>query len=209
MSTSQSAPRNASPKQWPLLLAMLLAMSAARASDEADLVATNASPGAFPLCDATPAAIVVETNDWPGVIRAAGDLAEDVKSVAGKPPQIFHWQPVAENRAVIVGTLGKSRLIEQLIRAKKIDPAKIAGQWESYFLQVVPQPLPGMDSALVICGSDKRGTIYGIYDLSEHIGVSPWHYWADVPPPTPCQTLHPARNVRAGAAGGQIPRHFH
>jgi len=46
---------------------------------------------------------------------------------------------------------------------------------------VVPHPLPGIDRALVICGSDKRGTIYGIYDLSEQMGVSPWHYWADVP----------------------------
>jgi hypothetical protein len=63
----------------------------------------------------------------------------------------------------------------------KIDVAAIKGKWESYFTQVVPNPLPGVDSALVICGSDKRGAIYGIYDLSEESGQSPWYYWADVP----------------------------
>jgi hypothetical protein len=48
-------------------------------------------------------------------------------------------------------------------------------------IQVVRNPLPGLKSALVIAGSDKRGTIFGIYDLSEQIGVSPWYWWADVP----------------------------
>src|SRR5262249_3839449 len=62
-----------------------------------------------------------------------------------------------------------------------IDVAAIKGQWESYLLQVVSDPLPDVKSALVIVGSDKRGTIYGIYDLSQQMGVSPWYYWADVP----------------------------
>jgi hypothetical protein len=84
---------------------------------------------------------------------------------------------------VIIGTLGKSELIDRLVRAKKIDVSPIAGQWESFFLQVVPKPLPGIAKALVICGSDQRGTIYGIYDLSENIGISPWYFWNDVPPP--------------------------
>ncbi len=70
---------------------------------------------------------------------------------------------------------------------------KSPGSGESFFVQVVPKPFPGVASALVICGSDKRGTIYGIYDLSEHIGVSPWHYWADVP-----ATHHDQLFVRAG-----------
>jgi hypothetical protein len=61
------------------------------------------------------------------------------------------------------------------------DTAPIAGKWESFLIQAVPKPLPGVAGALVIAGSDKRGTIYGIYDLSEQIGVSPWYWWADVP----------------------------
>ena len=68
-----------------------------------------------------------------------------------------------------------------MIRENKLDASGVAGKWESFFIQVVPEPLPGVASALVIAGSDKRGTIYGIYDLSEQIGVSPWYWWADVP----------------------------
>ena len=83
---------------------------------------------------------------------------------------------------VLIGTVGKSPLIEQLARAGKIDVNAIRGKWESFFLQTVTNPLPGVDSALVIAGSDKRGTIFGIYDLSEQIGVSPWYWWADVTP---------------------------
>ncbi|HZL78880.1 MAG TPA: glycosyl hydrolase 115 family protein [Candidatus Limnocylindrales bacterium] len=83
---------------------------------------------------------------------------------------------------IIVGTVGKSWIIDQLIREGKIDVSPITGKWESFFIQVVPEPLPGVASGLVIVGSDKRGTIYGIYDLSEQMGVSPWYWWADVTP---------------------------
>ncbi|MBV9880108.1 MAG: glycosyl hydrolase 115 family protein, partial [Gemmatirosa sp.] len=65
--------------------------------------------------------------------------------------------------------------------SRKIDVSAITGKWESFFLQTVDNPLPGIKQALVIVGSDKRGTIYGIYDLSQQIGVSPWVWWADVP----------------------------
>jgi len=69
------------------------------------------------------------------------------------------------------------------VREGKIDANAIAGKWESFFLQVVSKPLPGVASALVIAGSDKRGAICGIYDLSEQSGVSLWCWWADVPVP--------------------------
>jgi hypothetical protein len=82
---------------------------------------------------------------------------------------------------VLIGTIGKSEIIDRLIRERKIDVSQIEGKWESTLIQVVSHPLPGVARALVIAGSDKRGTIYGIYDLSEQIGVSPWYWWADVP----------------------------
>lgn len=155
----------------------------ALALGEPDFVTTRPSPGAFPLLDQTPAVIVVETNDWPGVVRAANDLAADVQRVSGARPPLLHDLTGTNRRVVIIGTLGKSRLLERLIREKKIDVSGLAGQWEKFFLQVVPLPFAGVDQALVICGSDQRGAIYGIYDLSEQIGVSPWYWWADVPPP--------------------------
>jgi hypothetical protein len=120
-------------------------------------------------------------NDYAGVVRAVGDLQADIGRVTGCTATIVHEPGKLGRRAIIIGTIGKSGLIDKLIGQGKIDPAPIAGQWESFFLQVVAAPLPGVDSALVIAGSDKRGTIYGIYDLSEQIGVSPWYWWGDVP----------------------------
>ena len=123
-----------------------------------------------------------DTNDWPGVLRAAGDLRADIQRVSGLTPAFSTEKTFSGSNVILIGTVGKSEIIDRLVREKKIDVSPIAGKWESYFLQVVPNPFPGVENALVICGSDKRGTIYGIYDLSEQIGVSPWYYWADVPP---------------------------
>ena len=143
-----------------------------------------ADAGAFPIVDAdNTATIYVDSYDWPGVIRAVNDLATDINHVTGKMPPVtaMHEEQTLGKNLIIVGTLEKSALIKQLIKDGKIDPAAIEGKWESFFLEVVSNPLPGVDSALVIVGSDKRGAIFGIYDLSQQMGVSPWYYWADVP----------------------------
>ncbi len=140
-------------------------------------VETKASPGAFAVAQGkTAASIYVDPADWAGVIRAAGDLQADIARVTGLTPQNGMGAST-----IIAGVLGKSPTIDRLVREGKLDAAPIAGKWESFFLQVVQKPLPGVASALVIVGSDKRGAIYGIYDLSEQIGVSPWYWWADVP----------------------------
>jgi hypothetical protein len=136
----------------------------------------------FPIVQGNVAAsLYVDSNDFAGVVRAANDLQADIGRVAGLTPTVFHEETGLGKNAIIVGTIGKSRVIDRLIRDGKIDAAQIAGKWESFLIQVVPEPLPGVASALVIAGSDKRGTIYGIYDLSEQMGVSPWYWWADVP----------------------------
>lgn len=82
---------------------------------------------------------------------------------------------------IIAGTIGKSDVINAIIASGKLDPAPIAGRWEAFISQVISNPLPGVERALVIAGADLRGTIYGLYDVSEQIGVSPWYWWADVP----------------------------
>lgn len=79
------------------------------------------------------------------------------------------------------GTIGHNKVIDALIASGKIDVGGVTGQWEGFVQQVVEAPMPGVDRAMVIAGADRRGTIFGIYDLSARIGVSPWHYWADVP----------------------------
>ncbi|GGA82944.1 hypothetical protein GCM10008015_24640 [Flavobacterium palustre] len=117
--------------------------------------------------------IYVDPKDWKGVIRAAKDLGDDTRKVTGIASPVFeNGKP--EKNSIVVGTIGRSSIIDKLIATKKIDVSSIKGKWESFLIQTV-------DGQLVIAGSDKRGTIYGIYDISEKIGVSPWYFWADVP----------------------------
>lgn len=82
---------------------------------------------------------------------------------------------------VIAGTVGNSTLIDALVSSGTIDVSEIEGKWESFTSQLVSNPTDGVAQALVIAGSDPRGTIFGIYDVSEQIGVSPWYFWADTP----------------------------
>ena len=150
---------------------------------QAPYVASSAGAGSFPLVQGQQAAtLYVDSADWPGVVRATADLQADIKRVTDRKPAIAGDTRGPGRNMVIIGTVGRSPVIDQLIRSKKIDASGIAGKWESFFLQTVADPLPGVASALVIAGSDKRGTIYGIYDLSEQIGVSPWYWWSDVTP---------------------------
>ncbi|WP_438448015.1 glycosyl hydrolase 115 family protein [Gorillibacterium sp. sgz5001074] len=124
--------------------------------------------------------LCVSEEDYPGVGRAAKDLQMDMKRVTGRMPRLRYGLPESES-AVIIGTVGRSPVIDALIDAGKLDAGHLPGKWESFVLQTVEDPAPGIREALVIAGSDKRGTIYGIYELSEQIGVSPWYWWADVP----------------------------
>ncbi len=127
------------------------------------------------------ATLFVDSADFPGVVRAANDLQADIERVTNRTAAVAHDENNLGSNVIVVGTVGKSKIIDQLIRDHKIDVTAIAGKWESFLIRVVPKPLPGVASALIIAGSDKRGTIYGIYDLSDQIGVSPWYWWADVP----------------------------
>jgi hypothetical protein len=117
----------------------------------------------------------------PALVRAVGDLQADIERVTSRKPAALYECPSA-SAVVIVGTLGKSAAIDALVAAGKLDASDLRGKWESFVITTVVQPLPGVERALVIAGSDKRGTIYGIYELSEQLGVSPWYWWADVPP---------------------------
>ena len=159
-----------------------LAMQRARALGQQQYVQFSAARGGFTIVNAnTTATIYVDAKDWPGVLRAANDLSHDIKDITGKTPRVISGGKLTGRNVIIIGTIGRSEIIDRLVAAGKIDISATRGKWESYFTQVVRKPLPGVDSALVICGSDKRGSIYGIYDLSEESGQSPWYYWADVP----------------------------
>lgn len=132
------------------------------------------------------APIFVSDNDWPGLLRAATDLQADFERVTGIRPTLTRAKGAdavaAADAVVIIGTVGRSALVDHLVRTGKLKVDEIRGQWESWVREVVDQPFPGVKRALVIAGSDKRGTTYGLYDLSEQMGVSPWYWWADVTP---------------------------
>ncbi|MFI9831497.1 glycosyl hydrolase 115 family protein [Streptomyces sp. NPDC051913] len=136
----------------------------------------------FPLVDAgTAAAVFVDAADDAAVIRAAGDLRADVERVGGVRPELLHTLPDRAAGLVLVGTLGSSPVIDRLVDDGRLDVSQVRGGWEASVTQVVEHPAPGVERALVIAGSDRRGTVYGVYDTSERIGVSPWYWWADVP----------------------------
>ncbi|MDX5983551.1 glycosyl hydrolase 115 family protein [Sphingomonas echinoides] len=125
--------------------------------------------------------IFVDAADLPGVRRAAADLAADIGRVTGTDARIVHDPRALPDRVILVGALGTSPLIDHLVAAGKVAVHDIRGKWEAFLIQTVANPMPGVKEALVIVGSDKRGTIYGVYDVSRMIGVSPWYWWADVP----------------------------
>jgi hypothetical protein len=163
-------------------LLVLLSPWLASGIGQPQIVEPVAKEGSFAIVeDGSASTIQVDKSDWPGVLRAANDLRTDIARVTGTTPVITHDDPTRGPRVIIVGTIGKSRLIDRLIGQKRIDVTSVAGRWEATLIDVVKQPVSGIESALVIAGSDKRGTIYGLYDLSEQMGVSPWYWWADVP----------------------------
>jgi len=125
--------------------------------------------------------ILVDSADYWGVLRTVNDLQSDIKKVSEVTPVILKNSSLNSKKVIIIGTVGKSSIIQQLLKSKKINTSDIAGKHEMFLIQTISNPLPGIDEALVITGSDMRGSIYGIYELSEQIGVSPWYYWADVP----------------------------
>ena len=96
---------------------------------------------------------------------------------------------------IIAGTFGENGndIINQLIKDGSIDTTDLENRWESYLMQVIRKPLEGVDEALVIVGSDKRGTIYGMFHISEMMGVSPWVWWADVLPETKDRVVLPGK----------------
>jgi len=165
-------------------------------------VTFSPGPQRFPLArSGVPAPIVVSPSDLPGVSRAVSALGRDLSAVTGGESRISAGVAGLGRAIVLVGTLGHHPLIDRLVRERKLDVSGVAGAWETWVTQVVRRPLPGVDEALVIAGSDRRGTIFGAYDLSAEIGVSPWYWWADVPVPShPDLFVAPGRFTRGTPA---------
>ena len=150
-------------------------------------VSEKAQTDWFPLGEAT---ICTDVGDYKVVNIAAQMLADDVERVTSARSTIVSatsFKKLPQGATVVAGTVGHSRIIDELVRQKAIDVSAIKGKWESYIITTVNRPK--QKQLLVIAGSDRRGTAFGLTTLSETIGVSPWYWWADVTP-TKKKTLY-------------------
>lgn len=146
-------------------------------------------------------------NQYTQISRAVGDLRQDMALVSGilkqddipmddntqkklerlnsldgeKVSKLLLGSDVNIETAIIVGSIESSEIIKQIILDGKFDEAgEIIGSWEAYAIKQISNPIDGVENAIVIAGSDARGTIYGIYEISEYLGISPWYWWSDV-----------------------------
>lgn len=141
------------------------------------IVAASSDANSFAINDAT---IYVDNNDHQLVQVAAGLLKKDLEAVTGKTIALAHT-PGRTGTAIIIGSADKSSLIQSLIKNRKLSTKTLTGKWEAYTIQTLSNPFNGISNAIIITGSDRRGTAYGVFELSKQIGVSPWYWWADVP----------------------------
>jgi hypothetical protein len=146
----------------------------------------------FALVEGEGASIVYDNADAKIVGLAAGLFATDIQRVTGVLPVVTNSLSGAGGRIVLIGTIGHSSKLDSLIASGKMEVKAIQGGWERYQIQVVENPFPGVARALVIAGSDRRGAAYGVFALSQAMGVSPWYWWADVP-------SRPMRNIYVSA----------
>ena len=165
-----------------ILLGGMLLLSSSVALAQVSLSQNSSGSNVFSLVGKKDKACVYyDTQDFEVVKTTAGLFANDVKEVSGQILGVATTKEAPQKNCIIVGTLGHNEWIEQMVAKKKLDVEPLKNRWESYLVQLVRNPLPGVDKALVIVGSDRRGAAYGLLSVSRTIGVSPWYWWADAP----------------------------
>jgi hypothetical protein len=159
-------------KYWFLFVGILASFSGFYAQS----IAEKYTAGAFTILskqNATP--IYVDEQDYAVIQKASVLFQTDIEMLTGQRPSLI--KDLNYSNIIIIGSLEKSAIINQLIKEKKINVDQIKGKWEAYQIQVVRQPMKGVENALVITGSDRRGTAFGVFELSQKMGVSPWYWW--------------------------------
>ena len=142
-----------------------------------ELVADAEENNTFSLVGAC---IYTDLNDHELVQVAARHLQDDIEMITGYKMPLVHKQPKKGN-VIIIGSDDQSTVIRKLEESGKINNKLIRNQWENYRIQTIEKPYRRIQQALVITGSDRRGTAFGVFELSKRLGVSPWYWWADVP----------------------------
>jgi hypothetical protein len=163
------------------LLVILALFSFIPLSAQDMVISEKNAPGFFPIVSVSgPTAIYVDEKDHWLMRKAAELLRQDLEMLTGQSALIISSLPSSADRLIIIGSLDSSATIMRLVAEKKIQPG-LEGEWEKFKIQTVDNPVKGIKKTLVIAGSDKRGTAYGVFELSRQMGVSPWYWWADVP----------------------------
>lgn len=135
----------------------------------------------FPLVSSNSKTLIsYDENDFEVVKEAAHLFVEDIRSVTGKKLTLSGKQKTSAYM-VIIGTVGQNRTIDRFVSEGKLDISPIHNGWEQYIIQTLDNPDKNIRKALVIAGCDRRGTAYGVFALSEVMGVDPLYWWADVP----------------------------
>jgi hypothetical protein len=111
---------------------------------------------------------------------AANLLAEDIERVTSFRPEVMTDITKAKGNVIVIGNI-KSTLVQKFISTQSPVHKNLLNKWECFAFKIVEKPFGNISKAFVIAGSDARGTVYGVFTLSEKMGVSPWYWWADVP----------------------------
>lgn len=161
-------------KSTPVIYSILLLMVFMQ-------VRPTAMGQSFPVVTAAVKASIVYSKDGPALDSIAANLlADDIKRVTTYRPAVLTDLSKAKGVVIVIGGI-QSNLVQRLIGKETSLYKKLSGQWECFGFQVIERPANGVTKALIIAGSDRRGTAYGVFSLSEKMGVSPWWWWADVP----------------------------
>ncbi|MEQ1796575.1 MAG: glycosyl hydrolase 115 family protein [Lacibacter sp.] len=159
-----------------ILLAFLICISLLKTN--AQFLSEKKEANSFSLSNAV---IYVDSNDATLVSKSAQLFQQDIERITGKKIPVSYNKTVIGKTVIIIGSLEQSSLIQQLVQLKKISTASIKTKWEAYQIQTITNPFKGVEQALVITGSDRRGTAFAVFECSKQMGVSPWYWWADVP----------------------------
>jgi len=143
---------------------------------------TDQNASYYTIVSKTEAAnIVYDTSENILVKKSAEFLSHDIERVSAKRPVVSAVENFQCSNMIIIATIGRNPLINKLVEEKKLNIDALKGQWERFIIKTIEKPFPGVKQALVIVGSDRRGAAYGVFTLSQKMGVSPWYWWADVP----------------------------
>lgn len=159
-----------------LLLFVFISCIPVNALCQANVVTKSVSSS----IDIAKATIITDDKDFETVQKSAELLQNDILLITGNKPQIKNNISFTET-AIIIGSVQKSTLIKKLVATKKISIQYLKNNWEAYQIQTVQHPFKNIKHAVIIMGSDRRGTAFGVTELSKQMGVSPWYWWADVP----------------------------